>query len=333
MELRRPIPTGANSAVENELQHEAAMRVQARLDAEEALRKRVARAKSIRTALSVIVMLGALGVVVWAWRSGLLDSALDHRPAAGKGPEAAPASEDMPRVAAPRVVEEAPVVPAEPVAEPVAKPSVPAKKPAASPAHAAALAKFAGASFDYWKNAVPEDKPGKDGVRAYTGLVPDGAGGFTLLEIEMGGGRPFSATRLSASGAEPIDKAAFNGLIARTPYLVVREGRCYFCSAGQAEKPVAIKVPPKGGAFNPSVAEFGALVDCMAQAGVKAPATRYGVSLVLEKLKREIPVATVGYGDEIPRATFEQAVRRLVDDADTCETMLAAGKVVVKAVK
>ena len=334
MELRRPVSAGTASAEANNLQHEAAMRVQARLDAEEEQRRRAARARTVRTVLSVVLMLGVLGLGAWAWCSGLLDSSLDRKPAPRPDdPPSASGTDVRPETVAPEE-KKAPAPVPEKAAGQAAAPAPKAAPEQESGALDAARAKFSGATFDYWKNAVPADRPGKDRVRAFTGLVPDGAGGYSLLEIEMGGGQPFAARRLlSDGGAELLEKADFDKLIADTPYLVVREGRCYFCSAGRGAKPAENRVPPKDGAFSPARAEFGVLVDCMAQAGVRAPTTKFRVSILLEKLKREIPVATVGYGDEVPRDVFMRAVRRLVDDADACETMLAAGKVTVKAVK
>ena len=302
MELKRPRPTGTTSEMANDLQHEAAMRVQARLDADLAHQRRVARARALRSFLSILLMVGALLGVVWAWRSGLLDSAQEEaspRPLPTKGPSGSPA----------------------------VQPSADPKR------HAADLAKFAGASVEYWRNARPADKPGKGNVLSFTGFVPGPERGFDLLEIEMGGGR-LAAKRIDATGtATPLDKAAFNKLIARTPYLVVREGRAYFCSAGQGDLTENLKVPAPGCAFDPSRAEFGPLADCLAAAKVKTPAFRYEVSLVIEKLHRTLPVATVGFGESVPRVAFEQAVGTLVADSEMVSTLLAAAKVQVKPAK
>lgn len=308
MELKRPRPTGTTSEMANDLQHEAAMRIQARLDADRAFQRRVARWKAVKSALSMLLMVGTLLGVVWAWRTGLLDP--PHE-------DAAPQPQDTP----------APEVQTPPSATPAARAAADPKR------YAADLAKFADASVDYWKNARPEDRPGKSRVLSFTGFVPEARGGFSLLEIEMGGGR-FAAKRVDAAGTEaPLDRAAFNQLIARTPYLVAREGRAYFCSAGRGDLTRNLKVPDAGGALDPSRAEFGPLADCLAAAKVKTPPFRYEVSLVIEKFRKTVPVATVGFGESVPRSAFEQAAGKLIADSETVAILLSLAKVQVKPAK
>lgn len=340
MQLRHPTQPGAASQSGDDLQHAAAMRVQARIDAAE--RKQASResAKAFKNFFSIVLMLGVLVLGFWAWKSGLLDSALEKKseeqkqqlgdlyeaaPAKGSASAGDSAAEGVKGTGA-QILDRV-----KKVVQDVASAG---GSGAAKPASAAAVAaRFEGATVDYWKNAVAEDKPGKDRSLLFTGLVPKEGGSFDLLEIEMGGGR-FAVKRVGAAGqAEEIDRAGFNKLIAKTPYLVVREGRAYYCSAGQGSKPDFYKVPAKGGALNPSRDEFGALAGCLAAVKTKTPAFKYKVTLVLEKLKKELEVATVGYGEEIPRAAFEKAARTLLDDAEMCETFLAAGKVRIQSVK
>lgn len=326
MELRKPVPTGTSSAMANDLQHEAAMRVQHRLDADDLHRRRLARNSRMRSLFSFLLLVLAVGGVGWAWWSGLLDSALDRgrKPTPGAVPD--PASAAVPTGASKEAGS------ARPAPKPV---SVGVAAPAVQAAATDLSGRFAGATVDYWKNAVAADKPGKDRRLTFTGLVPDGAGGPTFLEIGMGGGKPFSAKRLTPDqGPVEIDKAAFDRLIADTHYAVVREGRAYLCSPGKAKKaPTAYKVPPKGGEFNPARAEFGALADCLAAVKARRPSLKYKVSLEIEKVGKTLSVATVGYGDLIPRASFERVVRTLIDDAELIEAFLAAGKVRVQPAK
>ena len=334
MELKRPVPTGTTSEMANALQHEAAMRVQARMDAEEALKRRMAKGKALRSGFSMVAMVLVLGGGVWAWRSGLLDSSLDKQPEAPQ----APVAEVVPQSAAAKKAAVQPAAEPAPVAGKAAVKKVPA--PAVVPAqpvpvadsklHAATLAKFAGATVAYWKNAVAEDRPGKDRKLAFTGFVPKD-GGYDLLEIEMGDG--FAVERVTKAGVrEPLDRKAFDALTAQTPYLVVREGRAYYCSAGQKKAPESFPLP-EAGAFNPSREEFGLLMRHLDMLQTKKPGMRYDVSLVIENLRKEVPVATVGHGESVARLSFEQAVRKLVPDADLVKTFLAAAKVRVKPAK
>lgn len=333
MELRRPV----SQPVSNEAQHAAAMRIQARIEAEEQQRRRAQSAKAFASFLRLVVMLGVVLLGLWAWKSGLLDSVLDREQQGANADLFTDAQTSDPAANA----DEAKGVSAvldkaarsvqdikDSVAKALGKTSTPI---ASSPK---AVDRFAGAKLDYWKNAADEDRPGKDRPLTFAGLVPDGAGGYVELELEMGGGKPFAARKITGTGdAVDIDKVAFNKLIADTPYLVAREGRAYFCSPGKGTKPDFYKVPAKDGAFDPSREEFGALAACLVAAKIPAPAFKYEVRLVLEKLQKELVVATVGYGESVPRAAFETAARTLIDDAETCATLLAAGKVRVEAAK
>lgn len=317
-----------------DLRHEAAMRVQARMDAEEALRQKVAKGKAVRSGLSALTMALVLGGGIWAWRSGLLDSSLDKQPEA---PQAPVAQAVIPPDAVPPVAKPAPIAEKSGAGKSTVKRAptpivVPTQlAPVADPKlHAATLAKFAGATVDYWKNAVSEDRPGKGRKLAFTGFVPKD-GGYDLLEIEMGGG--FAVERVTKAGVrEPLNRKAFDDLTAQTPYLVVREGRAYYCSAGQKKAPESFPLPETG-AFNPSREEFGLLMHHLDMLRTKKPGMRYNVSLVIENLRKEVPVATVGHGESVARLSFEQAVRKLVPDADLVKTILAAAKVRVKPAK
>lgn len=290
--------------------------------------ERVDSARRFAVCLRCMFMLGVVLFGLWLWRSGFLDSALDRKTgpkgdvgdlfdAPGKPADAEPSS----------VVDS--VVQSVKDAKDTVMGKIRQTEPQKKAEETSGLyAPFEGASLDYWKNAVAEDRPGKDRRLSFTGLVPDGRGGATLLGLEMGGGQPLAVRVLGPDGSYvPADKSAFNKLIAQTPYVVAREGRAYFCSAGQAKTTDSFPVPPKGGAFNPSREEFGALLDCLALAKIRPPSTMYRVTLVLEKLKKEIPVATIGFGLKVSREVFEGAVRSLVDDVDMIETLLKTGRV------
>lgn len=341
MKLTKPRPTGTTSAAADDLMHEAAMRIQSRFDADEGKRRRAERVRTAKSVLAGLFFLVIAGGAFMAWQSGMLDAWIGGR----TKPEPQNNLSDLfgpDGVAAPVESEPAPI---EESAKPsllgtVAKSVLGQKDEAVNlvdrnmSARTQAEKEFLGASVDYWKNAVAADKPGKTQRLAFTGLVPDGQGGHELLELRMGGGEPFAIQRLTAvRGAEEIDKAAFNKLIAQTPYLVVREGRAYFCSAGQAEQKTSFAVPADGKAFDPSREEFGALADCLDAVKAKRPAFRYQVSLVIEKFAKTLPVATVGYGESVPRSAFEQAAESLIADKDMVRTLLAAAKVKVEPTK
>lgn len=79
--------------------------------------------------------------------------------------------------------------------------------------------------------------------------------------------------------------------------------------------------------------EYGALFDLLPDLKIRPPAGGYEVVLCLDRFKKDLPIATVRFGEEIPRSAFERAVRTLVDDAGACETILAHSKVRVRPVK
>lgn len=310
------------------------MRVQARIDAEIARKRRLERIQRLKSFISFLLLVALAGFGFLAWKSGKLDPCLKTF---GIGRDAAVAEPD------------------EPVGEPEAQPAAPRPSlvetargvvPGAKTEKVdtseietnialcnAAEAKFAGASLDYWKNAVEADRPAKGKPPlVFVGAVPDGKGGRMLFELTLEKGRPMGVKRLSAAhGATPMAKAEFERQIAGKPYLVVRDGRAYYCSAVDGGKVrESYPVPPRGKTFNPSRDEYGPLLDQLVELKVKAPSTRYEIVLELDKFKKRLPVAEIGFGEDVARASFEKAVRTLADDAEVCETLLAGGKVLVR---
>jgi len=334
MELRSPRPTGTSgtTGMAESLQHQAAMRVQARLDAEEAAKRHVAGVQRLKTVLAFLFVAVVAGVGYWAWTCGRFDEWF------GKTPSVASLSPTE-RATGTAAVTPAGTPPAaggakiRTVAAPKAQETIATVEENAR-AFAETEAEFAGATVDYWKNAVPEDRA-KKGKAAllFTALVPDGKGGHRLLTIQMGGKKGFVAGELSASrGLIELSRTDFDGLIAGTPYLVLREKRAYFCSPGRGSLLKGVlPLPAKGAGFNPAKAEFGALYDRLAAVKTKKPTFRYEVRLDFPHLKKSFPVATVAFGEEVPHAAFERVAREQVDDADTVRILLSTGKVSVKA--
>lgn len=317
MELKRPRQTGTTSRVGDCLQHEAALNVQARIDAEVRRRRQRERAQFLRFLMRGLLVVVLVGGGSWAWQKGWFDKYLgeDEREFEPVGDEAAAdVSSSENRNASASVGEGT-------------------ESEGAVDALRAAEAKFAGATLGYWKNAAVEDRPVKGRPPlVFTGLVPDGKGGRMLFELTRVWGKPLTARRLAeGGGAQILSKAAFEKLVGAMPYLVVREGRAYFCS--NAKERTAYPVPRRGTSFNPARNEYGALFDLLPDLKIRPPVGGYEVVLCLDRFKKDLPIATVRFGEEIPRSAFERAVRTLVDDAGACETILAHGKVRVRPVK
>ena len=142
MELKRPRQTGTTSRVGDCLQHEAALNVQARIDAEVRRRRQRERAQFLRFLMRGLLVVVLVGGGSWAWQKGWFDKYLgeDEREFEPVGDEAAAdvsSSED--RNASASV-------------------GVGTESEGAVDALRAAEAKFAGATLGYWKNAAVEDR-------------------------------------------------------------------------------------------------------------------------------------------------------------------------------
>ncbi len=324
MELKRPRQTGTTSRTGDRLQHEAALNVQARIDAEARRRRQRERAQFLRFLTRGLLVLVLVGGGAWAWRMGWFDKYLGEDEVAGRDAAATGASQ---RVATAGGEDHASAPDGDGTAAGTAA------EEGEVGILRAAEAKFAGATLGYWKNAVAEDRPVKGRPPlVFTGLVPDGKGDRMLFELTHVWGKPLTARRLAeGGGAQILSKAEFEKLVGAMPYLVVREGRAYFCS--NAKERTVYPVPRRGTSFNPSRNEYGALFDLLPKLKVQPPTGGYEVVLLLDKFKKDLPIATVRFGEEIPRSVFERAARTLADDAGVCETILSHGKVRVYPVK
>ena len=203
MELKRPRLTGTTSRTGDSLQHEAALNVQARIDAEARRRRQRERAQFLRFLMRGLLVVVLVGGGSWAWQKGWFDKYLgeDEREFEPVGDEAAAdvsSSEDRNESASVGVGRES---------------------EGALDALRAAEAKFAGATLGYWKNAAVEDRPVKGRPPlVFTGLVPDGKGGRMLFELTRVWGKPLTARRLAeGGGAQILSKAAFEKLVGAMP--------------------------------------------------------------------------------------------------------------------
>lgn len=333
MELRHVRTTGTTSQEGNCLQRETAMRVQARIDAEMARKRSIERMQRLKSFLSLLFFV-AVGVFCFLmWKSGRFDECLGKFGSRGGASASQYDAEDKPTE-----VSDASTKPT--LVETVQSVLPGAKKKDDVTVGLEdnidlcneAESMFAGATLDYWKNAVEADKPAKGKPPlVFVGAVPDGKGGRMLFELTLAHGKPLAVKRLSAAhGATSMTKAEFERQVAGKPYLVVREGRAYYCSAvdGGQERD-SYPVPSKGKTLNPSRDEYGPLLVQLDELKVKKPSTRYEIILSLDKFKKKLPVAEIGFGEDVARASFEKVARTLVDDVEACETLLSSGKVLV----
>ena len=176
---------------------------------------------------------------------------------------------------------------------------------------------------------IPEDKPtAKKPSLDYTALVPDTKGGCIFLKIRLASDNSMKIQKLMRTRQSiEVSRAEFTKMIEKTPFLVMRENRAYYCSAGKPAPKTGLPVPVKGKPFNPSRQEFGALYDQVCVAKLARPTFKYNVFLNHVQFKQKLLVATVGFGEEVTRECFEAAARAAVDYDDAVAAMLEFGKV------
>lgn len=327
MELRKPRPTGSNSETANNLQHQAAMRITARFEAEARAVRRAAFMRSLKTFFSVVFVLVVAGGGYWAWKSGLLDAYVDR------------VSETERKGDANDVVECQPVglqekMSADPGVKVDAQHEV-ARIDENMAASRTLEASFEGASVDLWENAVPEDRPAKGKPPlVFAGLVPDGKAGQVLLQVTIESGSPLQVKKLSpVHGLVEISKAEFDNLVASSPYLVAREQRAYLSTPAKKKRSMEFSIPGKNGSLDPSYEIFGSILPQLDALKMKRPTHRYEVSLELKGLKKSIPVAVVGFGETVSHNDFLAALKKDLNDRETCEMLLSAGTAKVRIVK
>ena len=319
MELKKAKLSGTTSESGLGLQHEAAMRVEARYQAEEQRRRHRLRVERVKVFLLFLVFLGAaMGGGYYAWRKGFLGEPLARFGIFHEQKVDAPASSaiDVPTAEnAVSPVREVASVAVEKIAENI-------------DAYNEAVGQFAGVSIAYWKDALPGDRPKKgDPDMDYTALVPDAQGGFNVLKIRLSGDNSMKIRRITQTRAVDVPRAEFNKMIEVTPFLVARTGRAYYCSAGKPVRRTGFAVPKKGEKFNPSRLEFGPLYDLVPKSKIAKPAFKYDVFLDHRQFKKKLPVATVGFDEAVPHERFEAAVRAAVDDDTVVAVLLDTCKV------
>ena len=319
MELRKAKLTGTTSASGNSLQHEAAMRVEERYMAEERRRRHAQFVKSATNIFFLFLFLVVVGGGFYAWRTGMLDAALPALGLGGDGKNDESGERTGTEMANVPADSQKIVQTVERIEERI-------------DAFNETVARFAEATIADWKEeASAKDKPTAKGPPLeYTALVPDTKGGCIFLELSLACDKsksikPVKIRKITRThGPVEISSEEFNKMIDKTPFLVLRDGRSYYCSAKPARKS-GLPVPAEGKAFNPSQQEFGALYDQVFAAKLARPTIKYDVFLNHKQFKEKLPVATVAFGEEVPRARFEAAARSAIDSDEAVAAMMEFG--------
>ena len=318
MDSKKAKQAGTTSEAGSSLQHEAVKRVEARYEADERRRRHLRLMERLEFWFLLILLGAALGGY-YAWRKGLLDETLTRfgifHEQKVDNPVSSAVDESSAENALAPVSEEASAV-VEKITESI-------------DAYNEAVDKFAGVSIAYWKDALPGDRPKKGDLDMdYTALVPDAQGGFNVLKIRLSGDNSMKIRRVTPTREVDVPRAEFNKMVETTPFLVMKDGRAYYCSAGKPVRRTGFAVPKKGEDFNPSRLEFGPLYDLVPKSKIAKPAFKYDVFLDHKQFKKKLPVATVGFGETVPHERFAVAARAAVDDDTVVAVLLGNCKVV-----
>ena len=171
------------------------------------------------------------------------------------------------------------------------------------------LRQFREARMDFWKNAPAEDRPGKvKEPLTFNCLVPE-TNSFAVLALLCKPDEPMVVQRLTPT-ADPIElpEADFKQLTAEVPFLVMREGRSYFCTPGKLSE-TTNAVPAYGESVNPSEETFGVLYDLVFKLRIKRPDFVWQVSFQPRDFETSIAICTARFGETVNRNRIYPKVR------------------------
>ena len=171
------------------------------------------------------------------------------------------------------------------------------------------LRQFREARMDFWKNAPAEDRPGKvKEPLTFNCLVPE-TNSFAVLALLCKPDGPMVVQRLTST-ADPIElpEADFKQLTAEAPFLVMREGRSYFCTPGKLSE-TTNAVPAYGEFMNPSKETFGVLYDLVFKLRIKRPDFVWQVSFQPRDFETSIAICTARFGETVTRNRVYPKVR------------------------
>ena len=186
-------------------------------------------------------------------------------------------------------------------------------------AYSEIVRQFRKAEVDYWKNALNVVRVGKNaGSIKYWCLAADEGSLPVIFELSIAKGTKMNVRRLSASnGLVDSSVAEFERFTAKSPYLVMREGRAYFASKGKERLPVTVSAPQKGGALNPAQLEFGGLYAIFTELKMPPPRFAYDVLFEVKGGDPVLKVATVRFGEDV---SYDQFFSKVAEHYDLSES-------------
>lgn len=322
MTLKPPDKQGVQSGSSNELQREVADRVTRRWEEARRKERRAARMAAIRNWFVIFVLCGILGGGFYAWKTGIIEQWLN-----GSDPGAVPSTD---RIAVQRPHSEAPTQDAEQLPK-AAVDTMADVDP--SKLYAEAVRSFTDVAFGRWKNAPASVRPDKSKVPlTFRCLIPDEQGKPLVLELRTAPGAKMGIRRFSPRlGVVDFKLERFNRLVKKSPYLIVRDGCAYFAKSGADY--LAGPFPfPAGDEINPSRMDLGALYGVMETLKTAKPKFRYAVKFEVKGESAPIDVATVGFGESVPRKNFMEKLAAkygldVKSEAMALDALLRTGRV------
>ena len=172
---------------------------------------------------------------------------------------------------------------------------------------------FKSAPLDYWKNASDDLRPANvKQETTYLCLLPDSVDKMAFFQVSVKPKEPMSVKRLSAeSTPEDVTSEDFGKLCTLNPYLMLVEGKAYFCPAMKWRKH---HVPTDSEELNPSLEEFGALYEILREIGVRTQKFRYEVLLQSPDEDKPMSVGQIAWGESLSRDTFRRLIREKLEE-------------------
>ena len=167
---------------------------------------------------------------------------------------------------------------------------------------------FKNRPIDYWKNAPADLRPGNVKQETdYLCLLPDSIDRMSFYSVSVKPKEPMVVKRLSAENVpQEITADEFGKLCTQNPYLMLVEGKVYFCPAMKWRKH---HVPTDSEELNPSLEEFGALYGVLQEMDIRPQKFRYEVLLQSPNEAEPMSVGQVAWGDSLSRDAFRRLIR------------------------
>ena len=328
MILKPPGKQGSSAKTANDLQREVAARVTQRWEEKHRKEVQAARMASIKNYVSLLILLVMAGGGFYAWKIGYFDQWLGSSAQINVAPSSCVQPTSSKSMSIDRG--EAKVI------ELPKAPEVQRDCGKQLDYYTEVVHSFRDVVIDYWKNAPDSDRPHKAGKPlTYRCLLADEQCKPLILELYTDPVAKMKAKRVSASvGLVDFPLKDFNSLIKKSPYLISIGRRAYVAESNGQSGQRSFSLPASG-EVNPSKMMFGSLYDIMYDMKVSKPSFKYSVKFESKGDSNLIDVATVGFGENVHRKTFETKIADrygldVTSDAMAIDAVIRMGRVKIE---